>query len=435
MKNKKIIFIVLAILIIIAILVAVIVKKNANNGEKKETENIESFETQDMKLSVGKVATAGKYLIVEYEVDMKNVEDTEFGDETDYIDGFEYRLQRELKIDGKKILDVNDENEQISYKKSDNQARIYDVVDVSDVNINDNYNLEVNFFDFSSSDATVEDENSDDTNDVDEQTIVSNSGLEEIGALKLNLNKSETDKEATLIENSNSYEQEDITMKVECEIQMASAKFLVVNTETKATEEDYMNQEFDINVQDEKGNTLDVNKVQDIVFNLKSDSPMLQVKTIFGFIGENRDLKSVKLQAYIYNIEENDNLKNKTWYKLENQVYTGNNSYNGSIKITRIEIDDSNVSFYFTRKGFVPMEDPIILARNSKGQTEYIVPDELEKIATNQYVANFSLLSIDDEEEKEEFSTSNLIGTENAEFTIFEDKTTKMLGEGLTIEI
>ena len=81
------------------------------------------------------------------------------------------------------------------------------------------------------------------------------------------------------------------------------------------------------------------------------------------------------------------------------------------------------------------MEDPIILARNSKGQTEYIVPDELEKIATNQYVANFSLLSIDDEEEKEEFSTSNLIGTENAEFTIFEDKTTKMLGEGLTIEI
>lgn len=434
MKNKKIIFIVLAILIIIAILVAVIVKKNANNGEKK-TENIESFETQDMKLSVGKVATAGKYLIVEYEVDMKNVEDTEFSDETDYIDGFEYRLQRELKIDGKKILDVNDENEQISYKKSDNQARIYDVVDVSDVNINDNYNLEVNFFDFSSSDATVEDENSDDTNDVDEQTIVSNSGLEEIGALKLNLNKSETDKEATLIENSNSYEQEDITMKVECEIQMASAKFLVVNTETKATEEDYMNQEFDINVQDEKGNTLDVNKVQDIVFNLKSDSPMLQVKTIFGFIGENRDLKSVKLQAYIYNIEKNDNLKNKTWYKLENQVYTGNNSYNGSIKITRIEIDDSNVSFYFTRKGFVPMEDPIILTRNSKGQTEYIVPDELEKIATNQYVANFSLLSIDDEEEKEEFSTSNLIGTENAEFTIFEDKTTKMLGEGLTIEI
>lgn len=434
MKNKKIIFIVLAILIIIAILVAVIVKKNANNGEKK-TENIESFETQDMKLSVGKVATAGKYLIVEYEVDMKNVEYTEFSDETDYIDGFEYRLQRELKIDGKKILDVNDENEQISYKKSDNQARIYDVVDVSDVNINDNYNLEVNFFDFSSSDATVEDENSDDTNDVDEQTIVSNSGLEEIGALKLNLNKSETDKEATLIENSNSYEQEDITMKVECEIQMASAKFLVVNTETKATEEDYMNQEFDINVQDEKGNTLDVNKVQDIVFNLKSDSPMLQVKTIFGFIGENRDLKSVKLQAYIYNIEKNDNLKNKTWYKLENQVYTGNNSYNGSIKITRIEIDDSNVSFYFTRKGFVPMEDPIILARNSKGQTEYIVPDELEKIATNQYVANFSLLSIDDEEEKEEFSTSNLIGTENAEFTIFEDKTTKMLGEGLTIEI
>ena len=252
----------------------------------------------------------------------------------------------------------------------------------------------------------------------------------------MDLNKSETDKEATLVDNTNSYEQEDISMKVECEIQMSSAKFLIVNTQTKATEEDYMNQEFDINVQDENGNTLDVNKAQDIVFNLESDSSTLQVKTIFAFIGENRDLKKVKLQAYIYNIERSDNLKDKTWHELENQVYTGNNSYNGSIKVTRIEIDDSNVSFYFTRKGLVPMEDPIVLARNSKGQTEYIVPDKLEKIATNQYVATFNVLSIeDDDEEKDEFANSNLIGTENAEFTIFEDKAIEMLGDGLTIEL
>ena len=434
MKNKKIIFIVLAILIIIAILVAVIVKKNANNGEKKETENIESFETPDMSLNVEKVATAGKYLIVEYNVDMKNVEDTDFSDATDYIDGFDFKLQREIRIDGKKVLDVEDENEQLAYKKSDTQARIYDVVDISDANLNDNYNLEVNFFEFGSSEATAKDENSDDN---DENSIVnSTTGLEKIGAFKMNLNKSETDKEATLIDNTNSYEQEDISMKVECEIQMSSAKFLIVNTQTKATEEDCMNQEFDINVQDENGNTLDVNKAQDIVFNLESDSSTLQVKTIFAFIGENRDLKKVKLQAYIYNIEKSDNLKDKTWHELENQVYTGNNSYNGSIKITRVEIDDSNVSFYFTRKGFVPMEDPIVLARNSKGQTEYIVPDKLEKIATNQYVATFNVLSIeDDDEEKDEFANSNLIGTENAEFTIFEDKAIKMLGDGLTIEL
>ena len=436
MKNKKIIFIVLAILIIIAILVAVIVKKNANNGEKKETENIESFETQDMSLKLNKVATTGKYLIVEYEVDMKNVEDTDFSDAPDYIDGFEYKLKREIRIDGKKILDVEDENEQIAYKKSDTQARIYEVVDVSDVNLNDNYNLEVDFFEFGSSEATVKDEDIDDTNDSDEQSIVSTTGLDEIGAFKLNLNKSETDKEATLVENSNSYEQEDISMKVECEIQMASAKFLVVNTETNATEEDYMNQEFDINVQDENGNTLDVNKTQDIVFNLKSDSPTLQVRTIFAFIGENRDLKNVKLQAYIYNIEGVDKSKDKTWYKLENQVYTGDNSYNGSIKITRVEIDDSNVSFYFTRKGFVPIEDPIILTRNSKGQTENIVPDKLEKIATNQYVATFYVLSIaDDDEEKDEFATSSLLGTDDAEFTIFENRPSKILGEGFTVEI
>lgn len=431
MKKKKIIFIVLAILIIIAILLAVIVKKNTNDGEKKETENIESFETQDMSLNVVKVATAGKYLVVEYEVEVKDSENSEFGDAPDYIDGFEYKLQREIRIDGKKVLDVENENEQIAYKKSDNQARIYEIVDISDVNLNNNYNLEVDFFKLGSSETTVTNEKNADS---DEDSIVNTTGLEEIGALKLNLNKSDTDKEATIVENKNSYEQEDISMKVECEIQMTSAKFLVVNTETKATEEDYMNQEFDINVQDEKGNTLDVNKTQEIVYDLESDSPKLQIKTILAFIGENRDLKNVKLQPYIYNIENSNKSQNKTWYKIENQVYTGDNSYNGNIKITRVEISDSNVSFYFTRKGFVPMEDPIILARNSKEQTEYIVPDELKKIATNQYVATFYVLTVDDEE-KDEFKTSNLIGTEEAEFTIFEDRAIKMLGEGLTTEI
>ena len=441
MKNKKIIFIVLAVLIIIAILATVIVKKNANGGKKKETENIESFETQDMSVNIGKVATAGKYLIVEYDVEMKDVENTLFSDATDYIDGFDYKVQRELRIDGSKILSVDDENQQIAYKKSDTQARIYDVVHLSNVNLNDNYNLEVNFFDFGLSEATVKDEDtdeeSDDITDGDEQTIVSNSGLEEIGTLKLNLNKVETDKEATLVENTSSYDQDNITMRAECEIQMASAKFLIVNTETKATEEDYTRQEFDINVQDEKGNTLDVNKAQDIVFNTEDESSMkLQVKTIFAFIGENKDLKNVKLQAYIYNIENNNDSKNKTWYSLENQVYTGSNSYNGNVKVTRIEIDDATVSFYFTRTGFVPAEDQIILARNSKNQTEYIVPDKLEKIATNQYVATFYVLSIaDDDEEKDEFATSSLLGTKNAEFTIFENKPSKIFGEGFTVEI
>ena len=104
MKNKKIIFIVLAVLIIIAILATVIVKKNANGGKKKETENIESFETQDMSVNIGKVATAGKYLIVEYDVEMKDVENTLFSDATDYIDGFDYKVQRELRIDGSKIF-------------------------------------------------------------------------------------------------------------------------------------------------------------------------------------------------------------------------------------------------------------------------------------------------------------------------------------------
>ena len=170
---------------------------------------------------------------------------------------------------------------------------------------------------------------------------------------------------------------------------------------------------------------------------MEDESSMkLQVKTILAFIGENKDLRNVKLQAYIYDIENTNDSKNKIWYSLENQVYTGSNSYNGNVKVTRIEIDDATVSFYFTRTGFVPAEDQIILAKNSKNQTEYIVPDKLEKIATNQYVATFYVLSIpDDDEEKDEFATSSLLGTKNAEFTIFENRPSKIFGEGFTVEI
>lgn len=438
MKKKKIIFIVLAILIIIAILVAVIVKKNVNDGKKKETENIESFETDDMSLNVGKVATVGKYLIVEYDIEMKDSEYNEFSDVPDYIDGFEYKIQRELRIDGHKILDTDDEDKQIAYKKSDTQARVYDIVDLSDVMLNDSYSLEVNFFDFGSSEITAEDENNDVGSDIsDNQGVTENSELKEIGSLRLNLNKEATDKEATLLENTASYEQENINMKIECEIKMASAKFLIVNTEAKVAEEDYTKREFDINVQDEKGNTLDVNKTQEISYNLGENSmATIQVKTILAFIGENKDLKNVKLQPYIYDIKDTNVSKDKTWYSIENQVHTGLNNYNGSVKVTRIEIDDGSVSFYFTRSGFVPAEDPIILTRNSKNQTEYVLPDELEKIAINQYVATFYILSIsDDDEEKDEFVNSNLLGIENAEFTIFENRPSRILGEGALISL
>lgn len=428
MKNKKIIFIVLAILIIIAILVTVIVKK-ANVGEEKETENIKSFETEKMNLMLKDVATVGNYLIAEYEINVNDSEEAEFDDELSYMDGLEYKVQRELRIDGKKILDITDENEQIAYKISDTQVRIYDVVDISKITINENYNLEVEFFDFSSS--TIDEMEFDEENNNDDKLYVNQIGLEKVGSIKVILNKDETDKEATLIENTNIYEQENISMKIDCEIEMNSAKFLICDTEFKIMSSDYSNNDFNINVQDENGNTLDINKSQNIVLENKDDCSILKLNTILAFIGENKDLKKVRLQPYMYNMNES---KDKTWYSIENQSYTTSNSNNGIVKITKINTEKSSVSFYFTRSGFIPSEDPIILVRNSKNQTEYIKPDELKKIATNQYMAKFYIVSVEDEE-IEEFETISLIGTEKAEFTILENNLVTLYGDGNLIEI
>lgn len=428
MKNKKIIFIVLAILIIIAILVTVIVKK-ANVGEEKETENIKSFETEKMNLMLKDVATVGKYLIAEYEINVNDSDEAEFNDEVSYMDGLEYKVQRELRIDGKKILDITDENEQIAYKISDTQARIYDVVDISKITLNENYNLEVDFFDFSSS--TIDEVEIDEEDNNDDKLYVNQIGLEKVGEIKLTLNKAETDKEATLTENTNIYEQENISMKIDCEIEMNSAKFLICDTEFKIMSSDYSTNEFNINVQDENGNTLDINKSQNIALENKDDFSILKLNTILAFIGENKDLKKVRLQPYTYNVNESGD---KKWYSIENQSYTASNSNNGIVKITKISTEESSVNFYFTRSGFIPSEDPIILVRNSKNQTEYIKPDELEKIATNQYMAKFYVVSVDDEE-IEEFETISLIGTEKAEFTILENNLVTLYGDGNIIDI
>ena len=148
MKKKKQIIIactVVIAIIIISLILALVYKGKTGKlpfEQKEEIKIVKMIENDSLKVTLSDVATAENYIIIEYDVDLKNNQADEY---SDYINGLEYSLERIVKLDGKKISQNDEDTQQIAYKVSDNQVKIYDVIETN--KIADTYKLEVDIYD------------------------------------------------------------------------------------------------------------------------------------------------------------------------------------------------------------------------------------------------------------------------------------------------
>ena len=114
-KNKKIIIATIIIVVILVItLVAVLIYKG-NTGKLPFVENKEEIvkmvEDDALKVTINDVATTKDYMIIEYEIEGKT--------ENEFNNPSEYKLKREVKVNGKTINNDTDGLEQMVYKESD----------------------------------------------------------------------------------------------------------------------------------------------------------------------------------------------------------------------------------------------------------------------------------------------------------------------------
>lgn len=491
-KNKKIIIagIIVAIVIILCIGLVCTRKEKMNNQEMHIKETVETIENENMKVTLSDVATVEKYIIIEYDVELKNnIENTY----NDYINGIDYILERDVKIDRKIISTINLETEQLARKISENQIKVYDVIETD--KISDIYKLEVDIYDSnniikeefekieetSEYDENIEEINENETEDLEdnyeEVTIDSEEYFssqeyteekeyddiviedldesrnyeEKLGTLQIELKKQDTETKANIIKLNKEIKAENITTEIKEIIETNTAKIIIADTEQKNITEKMVEKElknpedFEINIQDENGNTIDTSKKSSVkIYNENGEEwygygeesattlgeGTAKIKTIIGIF--NKEIKIINLQPIFYRYitnEENENLNNKTWYEIKDGVYINTNKVEGTIEVFKIKNENNFTQIYFNKKGLIPSMDSVIIMRNKENEdNQYIVPRRIYKIDENEYIAEFQIGEI-------EYEDSVIHNIEDAEFSIIEHEDLEKTGEKIMLEI
>jgi len=554
-KNKKIIIATIIIVVILVItLVAVLIYKG-NTGklpfvETKE-EIVKMVENDNLKVTINDVATTKDYMIIEYEIEGKI--------ENEFENASEYKLKREVKVNGKTIASDTDGMEQMVYKESDKKIKLYDLINISDKDIPEDYKLEIDAYDWDRSireqlknveinsdqdtnnelenndeeeiqtdeeeiqeddtetenveeEATGEEEpeevdanmnevqettedientETDDEDTQDDETDIESDdensveikapetdntttnevetpfqGYSKIGTLREELSKTETTSNATTSTRVDKTETEDATTTVKQIIKTKSAKFIVAETEMKNVSSEKMEQDetycpsnLSINVQDANGNSINTYQLQDVQMYDKNgknwDGPELigddengeittiedgtaKIKNVIGLLGENNDLTKIKIQPYFFRSsgdESEQNINNKKWYNIEDNEYSNTNRYSATINVTGIDTEEYTIKIHFTKEGFIPEEEPMLIAKNTSKAFNYSTPDEIRDDGDGKYTAEFSLT--DDEEVMNDDEDDNIFlnKIENTQFAIFEDRDERLIGSGISLDI
>lgn len=190
-KSKKTIIIVtlvIAVILVIAIITAV-VNSNRNKPKTQGTEQSkEEFtasldgkyaENDNVKISINDMSYVGNHLIIKYDVVSKDENAKLFENAYNELDEFDFHLNRKIKINSDTINTKEDLSNQISYKKSDTEVIVYDVVEID--NLSDNIDLQVEFFenDYTIGNANDEDSTIDEAENEDNMTADENEDEEE----------------------------------------------------------------------------------------------------------------------------------------------------------------------------------------------------------------------------------------------------------------
>lgn len=543
-NNKKIILAISIIIATIAIVAGIMTignKKKSTEISKEKTEDYsikitnKSAESEKIKISIENVAYADKYLILDYNVIAENTEEPFFLENYAKKNEFGLYIDRTIKIDGEPQQTKKDYSDQISYKISDTEAKVYDFIEIED--LPDKFDLEVIFFenDFTiTPDMSIEndeeldqeiddddvqddeadeelvkeidpdeyennseeresvltdeeyeeikdeyteeweDEETEDEEEIyeevegyydgkeeldEDEIILSNS---ELGRITTKANKEELIKYVSVIENDENYKENNIEITNEKIIKTPFKTFVIAETTIRQVNYEDVQSDllgdpylYKIDIEDADGNSLNVNQIQQIKITDEEETELndleisednipnnltATIKTII-ILGDDAK-EEIKLQPYYYSYDfANDDMEtvmqNKEWFKIEDGEYKETNSNNGEITVTKIEEKDNQILFYYTKKGFVPNAESIILLRNATKEFNVFYPDiiKLSGINSDEDIVGYNIENNMSYSYTEDFDDNSLGKIEDLEFTLLEGLEIQRIGEGFILDI
>lgn len=339
-KSKKTIIIVtlvIAVILVIAIITAVVNsnrnKPKTQGAEQSKEEFTASLdgkyaENDNVKISINDMSYVGNHLIIKYDVVSKDENAKLFENAYNELDEFDFHLNRKIKINSDTINTKEDLSNQISYKKSDTEVIVYDVVEID--NLSDNIDLQVEFFenDYTIGNANDEDSTIDEAENEDNMTTDENEDEEEDDNVEPVDEEPIDDGEEIPEDNTVEYKEEDAT---EEDYQEVEAEYNGEQSSEETAEQKRLDAEDDASDTELIGSI----KVKTTKQDLGKDTDVVEITD--GYQAQNITIAGEKLIKTSYDsfVIVETSISDVNYQKIDSQE-------SGDPSIYRIDVRDEN---------------------------------------------------------------------------------------------
>lgn len=330
-KTMVIAIVVIAVILVVAIITAVVTSNRKQQKGQSAEQTKEEFtasldgkyaENDNVKISIDDMSYVGNHLILKYDVKSKDGVTGLFENANNELDEFDFHLNRKIKINSETIDAKDDLTDQISYKKSDTEVIVYDVIELE--NIPDKIDLQVKFFE---NDYTARNSQDDDEATVDEGEDADEEEDDDSELVDDSVNENEVEEEIPE-DTSEEYKEEDAT---EEDVEEVEAEYNGEQSEAEKEEVSKANAEDDAADTEEIGSI----KVKTTRQDLEKDTDTVEITD--GYQAQNLTIqgeKLIKTSTGTFLIVEST-VDNVEYAKIDSQE-------NGDPSIYRIDVKDEN---------------------------------------------------------------------------------------------
>lgn len=330
-KTMVIAIVVIAVILVVAIITAVITSNRKQQKGQSAEQTKEEFtasldgkyaENDNVKISIDDMSYVGNHLILKYDVKSKDGVTGLFENANNELEEFDFHLNRKIKINSETIDAKDDLTDQISYKKSDTEVIVYDVIELE--NIPDKIDLQVKFFE---NDYTARNSQDDDEATVDEGEEADEEEDDDSELVDDSVNENEVEEEIPE-DTSEEYKEEDAT---EEDVEEVEAEY---NGEQSDAEKEEVSK---ANAEDDAADTEEIGsiKVKTTRQDLEKDTDIVEITD--GYQAQNLTIqgeKLIKTSTGTFLIVEST-VDNVEYAKIDSQE-------NGDPSIYRIDVKDEN---------------------------------------------------------------------------------------------
>ena len=330
-KTMVIAIVVIAVLLVVAIIPAVVTSNRKQQKGQSAEQTKEEFtasldgkyaENDNVKISIDDMSYVENHLILKYDVKSKDGVTGLFENANNELEEFDFHLNRKIKINSETIDAKDDLTDQISYKKSDTEVIVYDVIELE--NIPDKIDLQVKFFE---NDYTARNSQDDDEATVDEGEEADEEEDDDSELVDDSVNENEVEEEIPE-DTSEEYKEEDAT---EEDVEEVEAEY---NGEQSDAEKEEVSK---ANAEDDAADTEEIGsiKVKTTRQDLEKDTDIVEITD--GYQAQNLTIqgeKLIKTSTGTFLIVEST-VDNVEYAKIDSQE-------NGDPSIYRIDVKDEN---------------------------------------------------------------------------------------------